>query len=129
MSEKKKFELEFLLNTSPKVLENMLFTPGGLSEWFADDVNINDDIYTFIWDGSEESARLLTKKMGEKIKWQNIADEEEGLDTYFQLYYEVDPMTKSVILKVTDFADDDEMEDTQALWESLIEGLKRFIGA
>lgn len=129
MSEKKKFELEFLLNTSPKVLENMLFTPSGLSEWFADDVNINDDIYTFFWDGSEEKARLLSKKMGEKIKWQNLNDEEEGLDTYFQLYYEIDPMTKSVILKVTDFADDDEMEDTQALWESLIEGLKRFIGA
>ena len=129
MSEKKKFELEFLLNTSPKVLENMLFTPSGLSDWFADDVNINDDIYTFFWDGSEEKARLLSKKMGEKIKWQNLNDEEEGLDTYFQLYYEIDPMTKSVILKVTDFADDDEMEDTQALWESLIEGLKRFIGA
>ncbi len=129
MPEKKKFELEYLLNTSPKVLENMLFTPSGLSEWFADDVNIEDDVYTFIWDGSEEKARLLTKKMGEKIKWQNLNDEEEGLDTYFQLHYEIDPMTKSVILKVTDFAEDSEMEDTQALWESLIEGLKRFIGA
>ena len=129
MSEKKKFELEFLFFSFPKVLENMLFTPSGLSEWFADDVNINDDIYTFFWDGSEEQARLLTKKMGEKIKWQNLNDEEEGLDTYFQLHYEIDPMTKSVILKVTDFAEYDEMEGTQQLWESLIEGLKRFIGA
>lgn len=129
MSEKKKFELEYLLHTSPKVLENMLFTPSGLSDWFADDVNIEDDIYTFIWDGSEERARLLTKKMGEKIKWQNLNDEEEGLDTYFQLHYEIDPMTKAVILKVTDFAEDDEKESTIALWESLVDGLKRFIGA
>jgi START-like superfamily domain len=129
MSEKKKFELEYLLHTSPKVLENMLFTPGGLSEWFADDVNINDDIYTFIWDGSEEQARLLSKKMGEKIKWQNLTDEDEGLDTYFQLQYEIDPMTKAVILKVTDFATEEDMEGTKALWESLVDGLKRFIGA
>jgi hypothetical protein len=129
MSEKKKFELEFLLNTSPKVLENMLFTPSGLSEWFADDVNINEDIYTFIWDGSEEDARLLTKRPGEKIKWQKMEDEDEGLDTYFQLQYEIDPMTKTVVLKVTDFEYEEDMEESQALWESLIDGLKRTLGA
>jgi hypothetical protein len=129
MSEKKKFELEFLLNTSPKVLENMLFTPSGLSEWFADDVNINDDIYTFIWDGSEEDARLLLKKNGEKIKWQKMEDEELGLDTYFQLHYEIDPMTKTVVLKVTDFEYDEDMEEAQSLWESLIGELKRTLGA
>ncbi len=129
MPEKKKFELEFLLNTSPKVLENMLFTPSGLSEWFAEDVNINEDIYTFIWDGSEEDARLLTKKSGEKIKWQKKDDEDEGLDTYFQFHYEIDPMTKTVVLKVTDFEYEEDMEEAQALWESLIEGLKRTLGA
>ena len=129
MSEKKKFELEYLLHTSPKVLENMLFTPSGLSEWFADDVNIEGDIYTFFWDGSQEKARLLSKKMGEKMKWENLNDEEEGLDTFFQLHYEIDPMTKAVILKVTDFASDEDSEDTQALWQSIIDGLKRFIGA
>jgi hypothetical protein len=129
MSEKKKFELEFLLNTSPKVLENMLFTPGGLSEWFADDVNISDDIYTFFWDGSEEQARLLSKKTGEKIKWQKMDDEVEGLETYFQLHYEIDPMTKTVVLKVTDFEYEEDMEESQALWESLIEGLRRTLGA
>ncbi len=129
MPEKKKFELEFLLHTSPKVLENMLFTPSGLSEWFADDVNIKDDIYTFFWDGSEEDARLLTKRNGEKIKWQKIVDENDGLDTYFQLEYEVDPMTKAVILKVTDFEDDEDSDEARALWESLIAELKRILGA
>ena len=59
MTEKVKFELEYLLKTSPKVLENMLCTPSGLSEWFADDVNIKEDIFTFIWDGSQESAAVM----------------------------------------------------------------------
>ena len=56
---KEKYELEFLLKTSPRVLEKLINTPDGLSEWFADDVNINDDIYSFEWDGNEEEARLL----------------------------------------------------------------------
>ena len=49
MAEKERFELEFLLKTSPKVLDNMISTPSGLSEWFAEDVNIKDEVYTFIF--------------------------------------------------------------------------------
>jgi hypothetical protein len=70
MTDKVKYELEYLLKTSPKVLESMLCTPSGLSEWFADDVNIKDDIFTFFWDGSEEKARLLSKKAGTKAKFK-----------------------------------------------------------
>ena len=76
MADKEKFEMEFLLRTSTKVLDNMISTPSGLSEWFADDVNIKDDVYSFIWDGSEEEARLLSKKTGSKVKWQWIEDED-----------------------------------------------------
>lgn len=129
MSVKEKFELEYLLKTSPKVLNNMLFTPSGLSEWFADDVNIKDEIYTFIWDGSEEEARILTSKPTTKIRWQWIEDEDDDLETYFEFRFEVDPMTKVVILTVTDFAEEDEMEETKALWENQINELKRVLGA
>ena len=58
MTQKVKFELEYLLKTSPKILENMLCTPSGLSEWFADDVNVKDDIFTFCWDGSWRDRRV-----------------------------------------------------------------------
>lgn len=127
--EKEKYELEFLLKTSIKVLDNMVSTPSGLSEWFADDVNIKDDVYTFFWDGSEEEARLVSKKSNSKIRWQWIEDEEDGIDSYFELRYEVDPMTKSVILTVTDFSEEDEMEESQRLWEQQITNLRRVLGA
>lgn len=127
--DKEKYELEYLLKTSIKVLDNMVATPSGLSEWFADDVNIKDDVYTFFWDGSEEEARRLSRKNGAKIRWQWLEDEEEGEDTYFELYYEVDPMTKSVILTVTDFAEPDEMEEAKLLWEQQINQLRGVIGA
>lgn len=129
MATKNKYELEFLLKTSAKVLDGMISTPSGLSEWFADDVNIKDDIYTFFWDGSEEEARLLTKKTNSKVKWQWIEDEEDDLDTYFEIRYEVDPMTKAVILTVTDFAEDDEIDEAKHLWENQIGALKRTLGA
>ena len=70
MSEKRKIELEYLLKTSVKVFENLIFTPSGLAEWFADDVNVKEDIYNFQWDGSNESARLISKKAGSFIRWQ-----------------------------------------------------------
>ncbi len=127
--EKEKFELEFLLKTSTKVLDNMISTPSGLSEWFADDVNIKDDVYTFFWDGSEEEARLITKKANSKVKWKWLDDEEENMDTYFELRYEVDPMTKAVILTITDFAEPDEIEESQLLWDQQINELKRVLGA
>jgi len=129
MAEKIKFELEFLLNTSGKVLENMVFTPAGLSEWFADDVNVKDDILTFEWDGSFEKARLFTKRPTDKIKWHWISDEEEGIDSFCEIRYEIDPMTKVVVLYITDFAEDDDVDEAKRLWEQQIGELKRVLGA
>lgn len=125
--EKEKYELEYLLKTSIKVLDNIVSTPGGLSEWFADDVNIKDDVYTFIWDGSEEEAKLISKKNNARIRWKWVENEDE--DVYFELRYEVDPMTKSVILTVTDFAEADELEEAQRLWEQQVTTLRRTLGA
>jgi hypothetical protein len=129
MTEKVKYELEYLLKTSPKVLENMLCTPSGLSEWFADDVNIKDDIFTFIWDGSEEQARLMNKKPVSRAKFKWLYDEEEGNEYFFEMSFDVDPMTKAVIMTIIDFAEEDELEDSQLLWEQQVGELKRVLGA
>ena len=129
MAVKEKFELEYLLMTSPKVLDNMISTPSGLSEWFAEDVNIQNDIYSFIWEGTGEDARLLSRKNGSRIKWRWTEDEEADIDSYFELSYEVDPMTKAVILKIVDFSEPDEMEEAKRLWDNQIGDLKRLLGA
>lgn len=129
MAAKEKFELEYLLKTSVKALDNMFTTPGGLSEWFADDVNIKDDIYTFIWDGAEEEAKMLSKKPNSRIKWKWLEDEEEGIESYFELRFETDPMTKAVVLTVIDYAEPDEIEESKYLWENQIGKLKLVLGA
>jgi hypothetical protein len=38
-------------------------------------------------------------------------------------------MTKAVILTISDFAEDDEMDEVKRLWDSQIITLKRYIGA
>jgi hypothetical protein len=129
VSEKVKFDLEFLLKTSPRVLDNMIGTPSGLSEWFADNVNIKDDEYTFFWDGSMQSARLISRKTNAGIRFQWIEDEEEDMDTYFEMTITVDPMTKAVIMTVTDFAEEDEVDESRRLWEKQISNLRRVLGA
>jgi len=126
--EKVKFELEFIVNSSPKIIYNCLSTPSGLSEWFADDVNIKGDIFTFMWEGSEEKAKLLTKKRDEFVKFQWLDQLEEGLKTYFELRIKIDAMTNERAIIVTGFADEDEVEEAKALWETQINELKHILG-
>lgn len=129
MTDKIKFEQEYIFRTSPKVLTNYLMTPSGLSEWFADDVNVKDDIYTFFWNGSQESARLLGKKNNEFIRFRWLEDEEEGIDSYVEMRYTIDPMTKEVVFNLTSFATAQEMDEVQSYWENAIADLRRMIGA
>ena len=56
------FQIEFPIRSSLRILFNQISTPSGLSEWFADNVNLNGKKYTFIWDGDEQDAELLNKK-------------------------------------------------------------------
>lgn len=124
--EKIKYELEFILNTSTTILYKCLHTPSGLSEWFADNVNVKDDFYTFIWDGSEESATFLKNKKNELVQFQ--WEDDEGEDYYFELLIRVDPMTQQVALIITDFAEEDELEDAKLLWENSVNNLRQSIG-
>lgn len=129
MSEKIKYQLEFEVKSSTSVLFNMISTPSGLSDWFADDVNIKDDVYSFFWDGSSEEAKLLTRKKGESIKFQWMEDFEDGMKTYFEMAIKVDELTNDVALMVTDFAEEDEIEEAQLLWTNQVADLKMVIGS
>ena len=127
MSTKIKFEIEFPIHASPHMLYQYFGTPSGLSEWFADNVNSRGELFTFIWDDSEEEAKLLAKKSGERVKfkWQN-GDEDAS---YFEIRIQVDEITKDVSLMVTDFADEDEVEETKMLWDNQISDLKQVLGS
>ena len=124
--DKIEYKLEFPIRASAPLLYNYLSTPDGLSEWFADNVNSRGEKFYFIWEGSEESATLLSKKNNSfiKFKW----DEQEDENTFFEFRIEIEEITKDVSLMVTDFADKDELEEAKMLWESQINDLHHIIG-
>ena len=127
MSDRIKFEMEFPIKVSQRLLYQYLSTPSGLSEWFADNVNSRGEKFIFIWDDSDEVANLVSKKMPEKIKFQ--WDEDEGTDYFFELRIQFDEITKDVSLIVTDFADEDEVEESKMLWTNQIADLKKVLGS
>ncbi len=128
MSDRIKFEMEFPIKVSQKLLFQYISTPSGLSEWFADNVNSRGEIFIFIWDDSEESAKLIRKTNNEKIQFQWLDDEET--DYYFELRIQFDEITKDVSLIVTDYAEDeDEVEESKLLWTNQISDLKKVLGS
>ena len=128
MSVRIKFEMEFPIKVSQKLLFQYISTPSGLSEWFADNVNSRGEIFIFIWNDSEESAKLIRKINNEKIQFQWLNDEDT--DFYFELRIQFDEITKDVSLIVTDFADDeDEIEESKLLWTNQISDLKKVLGS
>jgi len=127
MDEKIKYEMEFPIHVSPSLLFQYISTPSGMSEWYADNVNSRGEFFTFIWEGSEEKARLLGKKSGERIKFQWVEDEDSNY--FFELRIQVDEITKDVSLMVTDFAYEDEVEEGKLLWENMISNLKHILGS
>jgi len=127
MSEKKQFQLEYVVKSSPKMLYNFISTPSGLSEWFADNVNSRGEMYIFIWEDTEEHAKLLSKKAGSHIKLKWLESEDD--DTYFEMRIQIDDLTKDVSLLITDFAEEDEMEESKMLWDSQINELMNTVGS
>ena len=126
MSDKIKFEIEFVIQSSPQMLYQYISTPSSLSEWFADNVNSRGELFTFIWDGAEETAKLLKKKSDDFVKF---AWEENDDDSYFEMKIIVDEITKDVSLFITDFAEDDEMDEAKMLLENQISDLKQVLGS
>ena len=129
MESKSRYELEFPINSSPQLLYQYISTPSGLQEWFADNVNSRGEYFTFIWDDSEENARLSSKKTGEKIKFRWIDDNKKDTDYFFELRILEDEITKDVSLMVIDFAKEDELDEAKLLWENQISDLKHVIGS
>ena len=121
-----KYELEFAIRSSVSILFNCLSSPSGLAEWFADDVNCNRKLYTFIWDNAEQEAELITVSNNYFVKFRWV---DYPKDTFFEFRIEVDEITNDVVLKVIDFAEEDEVEEGKDLWTSQINTLMKHLGS
>jgi uncharacterized protein YndB with AHSA1/START domain len=120
-----KVQFEYVINCSPKVLYNRLSTASGLAEWFADDVRVQGKHYTFIWEGSEQTAEMTLRKENRLVRF-NWTDDE---NLYFELKISQDELTGDVSLIIIDFAEEGEEEETHELWNTQIADLKHILGS
>ena len=118
---RRKIELEYIFSSSVKVLFSRLSTPAGLSEFQ------KGNQFIFIWNGSEQPATLVELKSNAVVRFRWDDAEEE--DEYFEFNIHVEPLTGDVALIITDFADEDEVNDTIELWNKQMDILHRNLGA
>ena len=127
MSKKKTmYSLEFPVRCSPTILYEFLSTPVGLQEWFADKVDQRDNVFSFSWNGSTDTAEMLEHVENEFIRyrWDHYP-----ADEFFEFGIEQSPITNETILKITDFADKNDIKDQERLWNTQVSDLKHRIGS
>jgi uncharacterized protein YndB with AHSA1/START domain len=119
------FQLEFLFRASPTILYTFLTTPACLVRWFCDGVDVKEDEFVFEWSGYEEIAFVIDDIEEERLRfqWEDAPDNE-----YLEFRLEVSPVTNETILSITDFCDENEVEDQKKLWANQIDNLRRETG-
>ncbi len=124
---KNKLVLEYIVYASPKLLYEFISSPSGLSEWFADNVNVNGNIYTFIWDGAKQQADLISILEGKSIRYRWT---DRPSDTYFEFRIEKNELTHELSLIITDFAESaEEKNSLEVLWQGQVQRLMKVIGS
>jgi uncharacterized protein YndB with AHSA1/START domain len=126
MADKKKLSLEYEVRSSPKILFSFLNEPNALAQWFADDVTIRDQVYTFTWDGEEHKARLLALKENKLVKFKWVDDEPH---CYFEMEIVQDELTNDVALAITDFCNEESLDERRLIWNTQIQYLQQVLGA
>lgn len=123
---KKKIELEYIMNTPVSVLYKRLSTPEGLALWFAEDVASEDGkIFAFLWHKEVSRAILVDSQLNEFVRFRWEDDEEE----YFEFRIDKAELTKTIVLRVVDFSEEEEYDEVVQLWNFQIEGLKKILAA
>lgn len=131
-TKKKLFTADYEIHASIKMLYPYIQTASGLSEWFADDVTINnqDKVYNFLWDNEMHRARQVAHRTNHFVRFEFVPEnsDDEKDPSYFELRLEFNELTQSVFLKVTDYSDFPDVNELQDLWDGLIEALRKTVG-
>ena len=72
---------------------------------------------------------LIKNKANEFVRYQWQSDEDDFEKYHFEMRIQVDEITKDVSLIVSDFADEDELEESKMFWENQISNLKQVLGS
>jgi len=121
-------EMEFPIRSSPAILYDFVSNTSNITQWFCDDLKTKDkDHYIFIWEGESSREVLVEKKIRGKLIRFSYMDAPKGEFLEFEVVK--DDLTGDVMIKVTDFCDEDEAEFNQQVWAADMEHLTSVVGA
>lgn len=109
-----------------------LSTATGLCQWFADDVNINniDKTLIFIVDGEERIAVIDSINKNRYVKFRFLMDGEKPKENdTLEFRLEVNDLTQEVFVRVEEYTESDDLEESYQIWDNLLAQLKEIIGA
>ncbi len=124
--ERVKIEVEFLMRASPSLLHRYFTAPGDIIRWFCDRVDIIKGVYTFEWSGAGEEARLAENVENELVRFEWLEDDRRG--EYLEFKITKAGVTNQTVLVITDFCDDDEIDEQKELWTTQIDTLRKATG-
>jgi uncharacterized protein YndB with AHSA1/START domain len=121
-----KVDMEFIFRASPTLLYQFITTPACIIRWFCDEVEINEDLYSFVWNGNIEDAEMVDDFEDEKVrfKWLDADDDKE----YFEFRMYKSDVTRETILEVTDYCDLGDEKSTKDWWSSKVSKFKQECG-
>ena len=128
------YTAEFEFKASRKMLYPYINTASGLSQWFADDVIVDQDkLYTFSWDGERAQARLTTQRLNKFVKFEFLNNSQDAVDESaenptVEIRLEENDLTGTVFLNVYDSATADNEEEFRELWNQMADSLREIVG-
>ncbi len=132
MANKSLFTADYEIHASVKMLYPYIQSASGLSEWFADDVKINnnDKSLTFFWDNEEHRARQVAHRTNHFVRFEFFPENENDKEdpSYLELRLEANELTQSIFLKIEDYSDFDDQKELSDLWDSLVDTLRKTVG-
>jgi uncharacterized protein YndB with AHSA1/START domain len=130
-SAKRRFEMEYSINASPKILFPYIASASGLSQWFCDDVRLDPDHrLDMVWDKQSHFAEIVTQRPGRSIRYVFLDEQKRPLQdaNYLDFTLELSRITDEVFLRVTDYSEHSDTQEQQELWEGLVGKLRDQVG-
>jgi uncharacterized protein YndB with AHSA1/START domain len=125
MSKRVSYTLEYTFKAKAEMLYYYFLTPYNLASWFADEVNVGGETFTFSWENSVEKARLVKQNFKKRVVFQWIDRKETE---FLSFVLDTDEITGETDLIITDFDDENQIESAKQIWNASIENLKRLVG-
>ena len=128
---KSKFTYEYEINASKKMLYPYFTTASGLAQWFADDVNVDEDnIFNFIWEGRDHKAKLVSHRTNSFAKFIFLEPDktESGDPDWVEFKIDLNELTQTSFIKIHEYSDFDDKEEQTEVWQGLLHTLKEMVG-